>query len=79
MKGSDVTSEQLVEAEAFLRVPAGDQADRDPILLARKDLLRLLAWYGEIRAEGARRGISRGIPVTIPTRKASATQEREGR
>ena len=52
MKGTDVTPEQLAHAEAFLR----ESAVPVPVIGAKtmldvEHLIRLLAWYGAIRAE----------------------------
>ena len=59
MKGTNVTPEQLARAEEFLR----DVADWTPpwirtsVTLELGHLIRLLSWYGAIRANGARAGI----------------------
>jgi hypothetical protein len=52
MKGTDCTQEQLDHAEAFLRnaqTPIPTAGGRVMIVVA--DLVRLLAWYGAIRAK----------------------------
>ena len=62
MKGIDVTPEQLAHAEDFLlRIAHGSELRRGVVYyntqalsLKRQDLIRLLAWYGAIRAKGGR-------------------------
>ena len=63
MKGTDVTPEQLARADGFLRAAQGDQigprgerlyTDLAQLSLSRGNLIRLLAWYGAIRAKSGR-------------------------
>ena len=63
MKGTDVTPEQLAHAEEFLQAAQGKQigprgerlyTDLAQLSLSRGNLVRLLAWYGAIRAKGGR-------------------------
>jgi hypothetical protein len=62
MKGTDVTPEQLVHAEEFLcRIAHGTELRKgvtyyntESLSLKRQDLIRLLAWYGAIRAKSGR-------------------------
>ena len=62
MKGTDVTPEQLVHAEEFLRrIAHGTELRKgvtyyntEALSLKRQDLIRLLAWYGAIRAKSGR-------------------------
>ena len=59
MKGTNVTPEQLVHAEEFLcHIAHGTELRKgvtyyntESLSLKRQDLIRLLAWYGAIRAE----------------------------
>jgi hypothetical protein len=63
MKGTDVTPEQLAHAEEFLQAAQGKQigprgerlyTDLAQLSLSRGNLVRLLAWYGAIRARSGR-------------------------
>ena len=57
MKGTDVTPEQLARAEIFLQKTqfkesvalSADGSAR--MVVSRDDVVRLLAWYGSIRAK----------------------------
>ncbi len=54
MKGTDCTPGQLASADAFLSArgwPTGNRA-----VIARDDLVRLVAWYGALRYIAARDG-----------------------
>ena len=60
MKCTDVTPEQLAHAEEFLQSAQGKQigprgerlyTDLTQLSLSRGNLIRLLAWYGAIRAK----------------------------
>ena len=60
MKGTDVTPEQLAHAEDFVQRaqgqklgPLGDRLymDHTIVSVSRQNLIRLLAWYGAIRAK----------------------------
>ena len=62
MKGTDVTPEQITHADDFLaRAAQGTELrkgvvyyDTPALSLKRQDLVRLLAWYGAIRAKSGR-------------------------
>jgi len=63
MKGTDVTPEQLAHAELFLQSAEGwkvgvrgehTEAKHITVTIAKDDLIRLLAWYGAIRAKSGR-------------------------
>ena len=60
MKGTDVTDAQLAHAQDFLRSAAGGKFDPEfmetqkYVTVDKEDIIRLLAWYGAIRAKGGR-------------------------
>ena len=60
MKGTDVTDAQLAHAQEFLRSAAGGKFDPEfmesqkYVTVDKEDIIRLLAWYGAIRAKGGR-------------------------
>ena len=60
MKGTDVTDAQLAHAQEFLRSAAGGKSDPEVmesqkyVTVDKEDIIRLLAWYGAIRAKGGR-------------------------
>ena len=60
MKGTDVTPEQLAHADAFLRESQVQESASMSVtgvvrmVVDRDDLIRLLAWYGAIRAKSGR-------------------------
>ena len=61
MKNTDVTNAQLAHAQAFLRSAMGGKFDPEfletqkYVTVDKEDLIRLLAWYGAIRAKRPRR------------------------
>lgn len=59
MKGTDVTPEQIAQAEQLYRRAVKNRADEDPITLRRGDLLRMMAWYAAIRVDSISPGASR--------------------
>ena len=86
MKGTDVTPEQLAHAEIFLRRiansdqfgPTYTQAERY-LTIDRADLVRLLAWYGAIRAKNGNvqpgRLVSRASDMSAAALESGAAQE----
>jgi len=60
MKGTDVTDAQLAHAQDFLRSAAGGKFDPEfmetqkYVTVDKEDIIRLLAWYGSIRAKSGR-------------------------
>ena len=58
MKGTDINKPQMDAAEAFYRIAAKADPERDPVTVRRVQIIQLLAWYGAIRAEGARKGLA---------------------
>jgi hypothetical protein len=54
MKGTDVTAEELQHARQFLSMTAKEL--RDPVYCSLDKLVRLLAWYGAVRAKGSKPG-----------------------
>ena len=66
MKGIDINDDQMRAAETFLlerQEPPCKARTGDVLVGMRwKDLVRLVAWYGAVRAEGA----LKGIPVDKP-------------
>ena len=70
MKGTNVTPEQFSRAEEFLRGVADwtPPGIRTSVTIELGHLIRLLAWYGAIRADGVRAGIvePRGFAVAPP-------------
>lgn len=56
MKGTDVSPEELDHAREFLeyvsRVAWPADSDGDNCILSRAELIRVVAWYGAIRASG---------------------------
>jgi hypothetical protein len=72
VRGTDVTQAQFDAAEQFWRtVPAKVDPARDPVVVSRSDLIRLLAWYGALRAEGARKGAGSAPGVIVPRQPRS--------
>jgi hypothetical protein len=67
MKGTDVSEEARDGARQFLKIVSGVDwpEDQKHISITRNEFIRLLAWYGEIRAKG---GLHPGRPVRIEVR-----------
>lgn len=65
MKGEDVTAAELAHAEEFLRITQGFIPEHHGI--KRSDLIRLLAWYGALRAD-------RAIPRKLFEKKTKKTK-----
>lgn len=61
MRGIDITQEELDHAAAFMRIPSGMDRMPELFVMEREQLLRILAWYGNIRAGG--RPIGSGVFV----------------
>jgi hypothetical protein len=80
MKGTDVTPEQLAHAEAFLldRMPPG-KALSSLKTIRPSDLIRLLAWYGAIRAKSGNvqpgRLVSAASEMSAAALESGAAQE----
>lgn len=55
MKGTDVTTEDLAAAQDFLD-KARTLPSNEPFKMTRDGLIRLLAWYGAIRAKRGKPG-----------------------
>lgn len=51
MKGIDVNEEQIKHAEEFVMNSAIKGWSGDVVLIRKRDILRLMAWYGAVRAE----------------------------
>lgn len=65
MRGTDLTEWQLEAAKKFLMDQSNieESASLDQqITMTFADLIRVVAWYGQIRAEG----VARGIPADTP-------------
>ena len=67
MKGTELSDRQLLAAEKFLRLPSMNMAEqpRDldrQIILPWGDLIRIVAWYGQIRAQA----VADGVPPNEP-------------
>jgi hypothetical protein len=61
--GTDLTEWQLKAAENFLRAASEEPLNsKGKIVLAFGDLVRIVAWYGQIRAKG----VESGIPADEP-------------
>lgn len=75
MKGTDVTDEALQHARDFLEITSGItwSPDDDELLTTcpRHQLIRLVAWYGEIRAIGG------GKPGKVTSAKREAALHAE--
>lgn len=56
MKGTDVTEEQLSHAREFLNRTQVSTPDglHEMVAIKHLDLIRLLAWYGAIRAKSGK-------------------------
>jgi len=59
MRGTDVTPEQLEAASVFLdNLWLRDRPEGHEIVSLRyEELVRAMAWYGALRADGALRGV----------------------
>jgi hypothetical protein len=80
MKGTDVTPEQLAHAESFLRETAAPV----PVIGAKtildvEHLIRLLAWYGAIRAKNGNVNPGRLVTRAAEEAQADATRLRKER
>lgn len=53
MRGIDVNQECIEQAGKFYRLTAGNRADEEMILVSKDQIIRLLAWYGSLRADAA--------------------------
>jgi hypothetical protein len=64
MRGTDLTAWQIKAAETFIRnnSPSNPRDDDQQISLRFGDLVRLVAWYGQIRAKA----VEAGIPADVP-------------
>lgn len=77
MRGTEVSEADLRLAQEFLEhishAPCTD--DDQLISITRTKLIRLVAWYGAIRANGDHRGhlISNGKPLRKPSPKDPTT------
>lgn len=77
MKGTDLTKWQIDAAEKFVRGRqtfgqlAPDSDDRQ-VIVRFGDLVRLVAWYGQIRAVA----VSKGAPVDEPAEAVVINTER---
>lgn len=72
MKGVDVSEDQLRRAGIFYAFVVKDRAAEDPITMARADFLRMLAWYGAIKADGARKGAAKEPRTVARVREPEA-------
>jgi hypothetical protein len=59
MRGTDLTPEQLAAARTFIegRMLCAPPRPDQTVTHRYEDLVRLVAWYGAIRYQGARAGI----------------------
>jgi hypothetical protein len=74
MRGTDVNPEQMEAAERFIaeHVTHGDPLPEDqPVTVKWGELVRLVAWYGALRAIGIQKGVS-----TVEHPNAVASLER---
>jgi hypothetical protein len=68
MKGTDIGTPEMESAAKFLELVSGNAwpIDAERISIPREKLIRLIAWYGEIRAKG---GDHPGIPARVEERR----------
>lgn len=81
MKGTDVPQVALDEAKQFLEMITGSEWEPDDktTSISREKMIRVLAWYGEIRAEGGRKpGYLAKEPRTIRERFAPENDKVSG-
>lgn len=75
MKGIDVSAEELTNAREFLRMVSGmewpEESDFQQCTQAHGELVRLIAWYGAIRAEGGK------LPGKLVSKKEEARKALE--
>ena len=79
MKGTDVTPEQLAHAEIFLKSANGGRMGpqfmqtQKYLTIDKADIIRLLAWYGAIRAKNG--NVNPGRLVTRASDMSAAALE----
>ena len=72
MRGTDLTEWQIKAAEKFLRDNSSSNPENDDKLVSLRfgDLVRMVAWYGQIRAKG----VEAGNPADVPGETYSVTK-----